>query len=125
MQELYKDKYPNMPYKRMNVLQMEYDAGTFDAVIDKGTFDSIQCGDGAGANTDQMLNEVYRVMSPNGVFICISQCHYSTRLEQFTRKDMDWVVTHEKVLKPFAKENSHNEDDYIWVYIMRKQGAAQ
>ena len=52
MQEYYRDKYPNMPYKRMNVQNLEYEAGTFDAVIDKGTFDSIQCGDGAGTNTD-------------------------------------------------------------------------
>ena len=51
MQEFYKDKY-QMPFKRMNVLNMEFEAGAFDAVIDKGTFDSIQCGDGAGVNSD-------------------------------------------------------------------------
>ena len=31
---------------------MAFEAGTFDAVIDKGTLDSILCGDGSGPNAE-------------------------------------------------------------------------
>ena len=72
MTELYKEKCPNMVFKHMDVRSLQFDEGTFDCVIDKGTFDSILCGDGSGPNSEQMLSEIYRVLSPNGVYICIS-----------------------------------------------------
>lgn len=72
MTELYKERYPTLVYKQMDVRQMQYQDATFDAVIDKGTFDSILCGDGSGPNAAQMLQEVHRVLQPNGVYICVS-----------------------------------------------------
>lgn len=63
MQEMCKDKYPTMPFEQMDVRSMNYDDGAFEAVIDKGTFDSILCGDGSGPNADQMLSEIHRVLS--------------------------------------------------------------
>ena len=34
----------------------------FDAVIDKGTFDCVLCGDGSTPNSELTLNEIYRVL---------------------------------------------------------------
>ena len=54
MQDLYREKYPTLTYKQMDVRQMSPQIAdeTFDAVIDKGTFDSILCGDGSGPNAE-------------------------------------------------------------------------
>lgn len=41
MNELYKDKGPNFKYIQMDVRAMEFPENSFDAVIDKGTFDSV------------------------------------------------------------------------------------
>jgi ubiquinone/menaquinone biosynthesis C-methylase UbiE len=44
MNELYKEKGPNFKYIQMDVRAMEFAENSFDAVIDKGTFDSVVVG---------------------------------------------------------------------------------
>ena len=41
MIEKYKDKGPNFKYIQMDVRAMDLAENSFDAVIDKGTFDSV------------------------------------------------------------------------------------
>ena len=52
MTEMYKEKCPNMIFKQMDVRSLQFDEGMFDCVIDKGTFDSILCGDGSAPNSE-------------------------------------------------------------------------
>ena len=92
MQELYKEKLPNLLYKQMDVKSLQYEEGTFDAVIDKALFDCILCGDGSGPNADLTLSEIYRVLSPTGVYICISYGLPESRLGYFQKPDFDWTV---------------------------------
>ena len=100
MTELYREKYPELAYKQMDVRSMQFEDGQFDAVIDKGTFDSILCGDGSGPNAEQALNEIHRVLSANGVYICISYGVKESRMSYFHKKEYDWTVLHHMVAKP-------------------------
>jgi len=126
MQELYKEKYPSMPYKQMDVRSLQFEDGIFDAVIDKGTFDSILCGDGSGPNAEQMLNEIHRVLSPNGVYICISYGTKDSRLAYFTKSQYEWTVSNHMVAKPtiststVVSKEEKDDKNFHWVYIMRK-----
>jgi len=55
--------------------------GSFDCVIDKGTFDCIACAeDGPQKKIEQMLENVYRILSPGGCYICVSRGSPETRL---------------------------------------------
>ena len=46
MEEKCKAKFPKMSFKVMDVLDMkEFQTGSFNTVIDKGTLDSVLCGD--------------------------------------------------------------------------------
>ena len=45
MQDKYKEKYSTLKYLQMDCRQMAFEQGSFDDVIDKGTLDSILCGD--------------------------------------------------------------------------------
>lgn len=44
----------------MNVCALEYPDDTFDAVVDKGTMDSVLCGEGSTANVGKMCSELTR-----------------------------------------------------------------
>lgn len=55
----------------MNVCALDYPDESFNGVIDKGTLDSVLCGEGSTANVAKMCMEISRVLKPNGVyFIC-------------------------------------------------------
>jgi len=127
MQELYKEKYPTLVFKQGDVRQLQFADGTFDAIIDKGTLDSVLCGDGSGPNADQMLSEIHRVLSPTGVYICVSYGVKESRMSYLQKKEYDWTVFHHMVAKPtiststVVSSESKDEKNFHWVYVMRKQ----
>ncbi|KAF9674334.1 hypothetical protein SADUNF_Sadunf10G0116500 [Salix dunnii] len=52
--------HPQLKYIEMDVRDMsEFQSGSFDAVIDKGTLDSILCGNDSRNNATKMLKEVW------------------------------------------------------------------
>ncbi|XP_039020676.1 EEF1A lysine methyltransferase 4-like [Hibiscus syriacus] len=69
-------KYSNrqqLKYIKLDVRDMSpFQSGSFDAVIDKGTLDSIMCGSNSRQNAAQMLDEVWRVLKDKGVYILIT-----------------------------------------------------
>jgi hypothetical protein len=70
--------------KQMDVMDMsEFKAGEFNVVIDKGTLDSILCGDNSVPNAERMMSEIHRVLTPNGTYVCISYGDESNRAKFF------------------------------------------
>ncbi|KAE8714255.1 S-adenosyl-L-methionine-dependent methyltransferases superfamily protein isoform 2 [Hibiscus syriacus] len=69
-------KYSNwqqLKYIKLDVRDMSpFQSGSFDAVIDKGTLDSILCGNNSRQNAAQMLDEVWRVLKEKGVYILVT-----------------------------------------------------
>ncbi len=64
----------------MNVMDLSrFEDGRFNIVFDKGTLDSLLCAENAAGNVEKMLNEIYRVLSGNGVYVCISYGSEDTR----------------------------------------------
>lgn len=73
MEEKIKSRCPKMIYKQMDCLEMtEFKQGEYNIVMDKGTLDSVLCGDNSVPNAEKMLSEIHRVLSPNGIYICIT-----------------------------------------------------
>ncbi|KAG6471277.1 hypothetical protein ZIOFF_072388 [Zingiber officinale] len=80
MQEKYSDR-PRLKYIKMDVREMSsFESSSFDAVIDKGTLDSLMCGPNATENATKMLKEVGRVLNDKGVYILITYGDPSYRL---------------------------------------------
>ncbi|XWS14277.1 hypothetical protein CRYUN_Cryun36dG0108800 [Craigia yunnanensis] len=74
--EAMQTKYSNrqqLKYIKLDVRDMSpFQAGCFDAVIDKGTLDSILCGNNSRQNVTQMLEEIWRVLKDKVVYILIT-----------------------------------------------------
>ncbi|XP_010465787.1 PREDICTED: methyltransferase-like protein 13 isoform X3 [Camelina sativa] len=72
MLKKYSDR-PQLKYLKMDVRDMKaFEDASFDAVIDKGTLDSILCGSNSRQYSTQMLEEVWRVLKDKGVYILIT-----------------------------------------------------
>lgn len=63
---------PALEWQMMNACALDFPDASFDAAVDKGTLDSVLCGEGSTANVAKMCMEISRVLKPNGVFFICS-----------------------------------------------------
>lgn len=85
MQKKYCNR-PQLKYVRMDVRDMSaFETCSFDAVLDKGTLDSLLCGNNSRENATRMLEEVWRVLKENGVYILVTYGAPTYRLSLLKR----------------------------------------
>ena len=104
MSSYYKEKIPAMIFKKMDARKLQFEDGAFDCIFDKACFDALLSGDNSTPNSIAMLNEVHRVLAPNGVYICITYGIPASRLNYFDKKELfDWAgnITIAKAAKPY------------------------
>lgn len=94
MVQKYKEKSEALKYIQMDVKTMEFNENSFDAIIDKATFDSvlvtihqIQCGENSTVNAGKMISQVYRVLKQDGVYIIISYGQPEYRLNYLEKPE--------------------------------------
>ena len=111
----------------MDVQNMEeFTKGEFDAIIDKGTLDALLCGDNSRPNSDEMIDEVYRVLSGDGVYICISYGYPDDRLCYFQNSKFNWKISTHQVNKmttsvvPVVQDLKNDPDHCHYIYVMKK-----
>jgi SAM-dependent methyltransferase len=90
---------PGMLFMEMDVMEMSFPSGTFDVVIDKATLDSMLCGEGAIKTIQTMLQQIYRVLKPNGTFMMLSYAKSQLRLNFLKKKDFIWDISVETCRK--------------------------
>ena len=89
MNEINRSKSLPCNYKEINLLDMsEFQSGEFNVVIDKGTLDSVLCAENALPDVYKMMREIYRVLTPTGVYICITYGNEEIRKTLFVRSDL-------------------------------------
>jgi hypothetical protein len=114
----------------------DFQDSEFSFIIDKGTVDSILCGEFSNSIAEKMLKETYRLLTNKGIFVCVSYGERSRREHIFVRNInlikilkalINWELSVFKVPKPTAimrtdiepgvEEDSKN---YHYIYIMKK-----
>ena len=126
MEQTYKEKFPKMKFKVVDVLDMkEFQNGTFNTVLDKGTLDCILCGDCSVPNAAKMMAEVFRVLAPGGHYMVITYGDPEYRKKYL--ETQPWAsLTVDKLAKPSAAVSSTinaDENDlknFHYIYTMAK-----
>jgi len=117
MMERYRDK-PTLQWQQMNVCSLDFPDETFDVVVDKGTMDSLLCG------------EISRVLKPNGCFVIISYGVPDNRLNYLEKEDIySWSVVTHTVPKPTvsaaAVPSAEDANGVHYIYVCSKGGSAE
>lgn len=106
----------------MDACEMTFPDASFELVVDKGTLDSILCGEDAKDRSTAYLDHVFRVLKPFGLFLCVSYANRDMREMYFAREALDWDIEVREVPKPKLLETQTSSDDCHYIYILRKRG---
>jgi ubiquinone/menaquinone biosynthesis C-methylase UbiE len=83
----------------------------------QAVLDAQLCGDDNFNNVSMMMNEMYRVLKPGGVYVCISYGVPATRMGYIKTPNLDWAVSHSKLAKPqVAGFNDMGADKHHYIY---------
>ncbi|KAF0691264.1 Aste57867_17471 [Aphanomyces stellatus] len=74
--------------------------GSFDLIIDKGALDCVVCGLSNSAGAIQMMDEVRRVLHPDGTFFLFSAGTASNRLPYLKYNPTTWQITQVSLGQP-------------------------
>jgi EEF1A lysine methyltransferase 4 len=120
MMEKYRD-LEEMDYAEMNVCNIEFPAGCFDFVFDKCTLDCVLCGENSFHRASMMMQSIYRVLKPGGVYMCVSYGMPDARIGYLKNKFLNWNIEHAKIAKmPLEQFNSVELSQYHYIYICTK-----
>jgi len=121
MKAKHEDKQ-EMQWQKMDVRKLEFADGTFDVVIDKGTLDSVLCGEGSTKNCSQMCKEISRVLKPGGTYIAVSYGQPDYRLNYFDKPEYNWnILPAQSVPKPTVSVVEEQDPANVhYIYIMTK-----
>ncbi|THU47417.1 hypothetical protein C4D60_Mb09t15270 [Musa balbisiana] len=124
MQKKHMDK-PGLKYIKVDVRDMDpFQSNSFDAVIDKGTLDSLMCGHNALPNATKMLQEVGRqeVLKDKGVYILITYGDPSYRLRML--RDIDLWTINMHVIERIEKSSGQKTWELITPLPLNEDGSS-
>lgn len=113
-------RYDTLRYMIMDARDLQFDNNSFDSILDKGTVDSALCGAGSHQNLKRIVNEIYRVLKPGGIFISISFGSPDQRRPWYLRPEYEWDLTETVIRK---EKNGAQTKHYV--FILQKRASPQ
>lgn len=76
----------------MDVTELKFADAQFNVIMDKGTLDSLLCGDNSTANAAKYCQEASRVLQADGVFFIVSYGTPENRMSYLEQEEYGWSV---------------------------------
>jgi len=122
-------EYSEIQFLQANMCDTNLPAKSYDAIIDKGLLDSVICSPSGDMYAYVLVNEIGRLLSDEGIYICISHANPEERLKYLEQYDWDlpgytpWYITVEVVTIPLEYDSEQldvtSPDSVYWVYICK------
>uniref|UniRef100_A0A7S1UEF3 Methyltransferase type 11 domain-containing protein n=1 Tax=Phaeomonas parva TaxID=124430 RepID=A0A7S1UEF3_9STRA len=129
------EKYADLPIQwvQMNMCDSLFENEQFDAVIDKACLDAIYCHELGEASAKAALQEVDRILKPEGVYFMVSRGLPEERLEVLEVEDVKekgylaWQVQVHAIAKPAVDvkyiPNLADPTSVYYIYVCEKDEA--
>ncbi|XP_058075959.1 uncharacterized protein LOC131224686 isoform X2 [Magnolia sinica] len=109
---------------KMDVRDMNaFESGSFDAVIDKGTLDSLMCGHNAQQNAAKMLEEVGRILKDRGIYVLITYGAPCYRLP-LLREPCSWTIKLHVIEKLGSETSPHPKWELTDPVLLNENGSS-
>lgn len=91
----------------MDVLNMTFPNESIPAVVDKSLIDTLLCYSESAKKTQQMIDEIYRVLAPGSRYISFSLHSVEEVVGKFSLEKYDWKVSAYRVKSSRWNEHEH------------------
>jgi ubiquinone/menaquinone biosynthesis C-methylase UbiE len=116
MEDRYKE-YSDMDFQVADATDLKLEPNCMSCVIDKGVLDSIMCGVSGQEEATKMISNIYNVLTPGGVYICVSCAPPENRELIFAKPGCNWEIKKHKLPIKGAKDPLK----YHYIYILSKK----
>jgi RAT1-interacting protein len=90
-------------YLPMDVCRMQFRSDIFQCAIDKGTLDALLCSADYEVGCAKMIQEIARVLAPNGIFIEVTFGKTAERIQVLDNPDLlPWTLEEVREVKAAA-----------------------
>ena len=103
--------------------------GSYDAVFDKATLDTILSSENGAESVERMLSEISRVLKSGGTYLLLSNAPPAERLMLLDKPAFGWVCTSQSTIaKPvtaLASKASGHSNHFVYVMSRRTEKEAK
>jgi len=96
----------------------QYGDGTFDVVFDKGCLDALRCCHRSEGLVTAMLKEVYRVLPPGGIYLCVTS---GSRTRWLKSPALGWDVGLIKINRTVEDGEEQEHQKKVFLYVCKKK----
>lgn len=110
---------PELKFREMDCLRLDFAERSFDLVIDKATLDTLLCGENPYLTVARYLKEVQRVLRVGGKFLLISTGDKAKRMMHLKRSHLKFEVEVVEV-----KRQTDDCEVTHYLFICTKEGGS-